>query len=193
MLLQVCIVLCLVSQLRPTLCSPMDCSPPGSSVCGDSPVKNTGVGCHALLQGTSPTQGMNLGLPHCRQILYRLSHQGSPRITEWSAGTQMTKVKYLQSLPFLCTRLGEFYLNSLILPSFVFFQKFLAFVTKKEKKVVKGLSGGCQVKGKRVFSRNRQLEQDAWEQLWHVRTLDQKEKKIGYFKKDICGIYIEIS
>ena len=41
----------LVPQLCPTLCSPMDCSPPGSSVHGDSPGKNTGVGCHALLQG----------------------------------------------------------------------------------------------------------------------------------------------
>ena len=42
---------CLVSQSGPTLCDPMDCSPPGSSVHGDSPGKNTGVGCHAFLQG----------------------------------------------------------------------------------------------------------------------------------------------
>ena len=40
--------------------------------------KNTGVGCHALLQGIFPTQGSNSGLPHCRQILYCLSHQESP-------------------------------------------------------------------------------------------------------------------
>ena len=38
---------------------------------------NTGVGCHSLLQGTFPTQGSNPGLPHCRQILYQLSHSGS--------------------------------------------------------------------------------------------------------------------
>ena len=44
----------------------------------DSPGKNTGVGCHALLQGILPTQGSNWGLLHCRQILYCLSHQGSP-------------------------------------------------------------------------------------------------------------------
>ena len=56
----------------------MDGSPPGSSVPGDSPGKNTGVGCHARLQGIFPTQGLNPGLPHCRQILYHLSHQGSP-------------------------------------------------------------------------------------------------------------------
>ena len=47
------------------------------------PGKSTGVGCHFLLQGISPTQGSNLGLPHCRQMLYHLSHQGSPRILEW--------------------------------------------------------------------------------------------------------------
>ena len=61
-----------------TLCDAMDCSPPGSSVHVDSPGKNIGVGCHALLPGIFPTQGSNLGVPHCRQILYQLSHQGSP-------------------------------------------------------------------------------------------------------------------
>ena len=38
------------------------------------------MGRHFLLQGIFPTQGSNLGLPHCRQTLYRLSHQGSPRV-----------------------------------------------------------------------------------------------------------------
>ena len=52
------------------LCSPLDCNPPGFSVHG----KNTGVGCHALLQRPFPTQGSSLGLLHCRQILY---HWGS--------------------------------------------------------------------------------------------------------------------
>ena len=42
------------------------------------PGKSPGVGCHFLLQGIFPTQGSNLGLLHCRQTLYRLSHQGSP-------------------------------------------------------------------------------------------------------------------
>ena len=44
----------------------------------DSPGKNTGVGCHSLLQGIFPTQGLIPGLLHCRWILYHLSHQGSP-------------------------------------------------------------------------------------------------------------------
>ena len=52
-------VLCLVSQSCPSLCNPVDCSPSGSSVHGDSPGKSTGVGCHALLQGIFPTQGSN--------------------------------------------------------------------------------------------------------------------------------------
>ena len=49
-------VLCLVAQSCPTPCDRMHCSPPGSSICRDSPGKNTGVACHALLQGISPTQ-----------------------------------------------------------------------------------------------------------------------------------------
>ena len=49
-------VLCLVAQSCLTLCNPVNCSPPGSSVHGDSPGKNTGVGCHALLQGIFLTQ-----------------------------------------------------------------------------------------------------------------------------------------
>ena len=74
----ICKYLCLVTQSCPTLCDPMDCSPSGSFVHGDSPSKNTGVGCHAHLQGIFPTQGWNPGLLHCRQILYCLSHQGGP-------------------------------------------------------------------------------------------------------------------
>ena len=59
-------VLCLVTQLHLTLCYPVDCSPSGSSVLGDSPGKNTGIGCHALLQGIFPAQASNPGLPHFR-------------------------------------------------------------------------------------------------------------------------------
>ena len=59
-------------------CNTMDCSLPGSSVHGDSPGKNTGVGYHTFFQGIFPTQGSNPGLLHFRQILDQLSHQGSP-------------------------------------------------------------------------------------------------------------------
>ena len=71
-------MLCLVTQSGLILCDAMDCSRPGSSVPGDSPGKNAGVGCHALLQGIFPTQGSNPSLRHCRWILSCLSHQGSP-------------------------------------------------------------------------------------------------------------------
>ena len=47
--------------------------------------QNTGVGSLSLLQGIFPTQGSNQGLLHCRQILYQMSHKGSPRILEWVA------------------------------------------------------------------------------------------------------------
>ena len=55
-----------------TLCSPMDYSP------WNSPGQNTGVDSHSLLQGIFPTQGLNPGVPHCRQILCHLSHKRSP-------------------------------------------------------------------------------------------------------------------
>ena len=50
-----------------------------------SPGKNIGIGCLFLLQGIFPTQGSNPGLPHCRRILYQMSHKGSPRILVWVA------------------------------------------------------------------------------------------------------------
>ena len=55
---------------------------PGSSVHGGSLGKNIGMGCHTLIQGIFPTQRSDPGLPHCRQILYQLGHQGSPWILE---------------------------------------------------------------------------------------------------------------
>ena len=67
------------SQSCLTLCDPMDYSPPGSSVHGIFQARITGVGSQSLLQGIFPTQGLNPGLLHCRQILYQLRHQGSPK------------------------------------------------------------------------------------------------------------------
>ena len=50
-----------------------------------SPGQNTAVGSLSLLPGIFPTQGLNPGLPHCRQILFQLSHKRSPRTLEWVA------------------------------------------------------------------------------------------------------------
>ena len=65
----------LVAQSCLTFCNPVNCSPTKLLCPWDSPGKNTGVGSHSLLQGIFPTQGWDLGLLHCRQILYRLSHR----------------------------------------------------------------------------------------------------------------------
>ena len=61
-----------VAQSCPTLCNNMDYSP------WNSPGQNTGVGSFSLLQGIFPTRGSNPGFPHCRWILYQLSHKGNP-------------------------------------------------------------------------------------------------------------------
>ena len=67
----------LVTQSCPTLATPW--TMPTRLLCPwDSLGKNTGVGWHTLLQGIFLTQGTNMGIPHCRQILYHLSHQGNP-------------------------------------------------------------------------------------------------------------------
>ena len=76
----VCCV-CSATQLCPTLCDPVDYSLPDSSVHGNSPGKNTGLICHARLQGIFPNQGSNPGLPQL--ILYHQSHQGSLRMLQW--------------------------------------------------------------------------------------------------------------
>ena len=90
--------LCAVLSLLAVPCNPMDCSPQISSLHGDYPGKNTGAGCHALLQGIFSTQGLNPGIPHCRLILYCWSHQGSTRILEqvaypFSRGTSLPKIE----------------------------------------------------------------------------------------------------
>ena len=68
---------CVLTQLCPTLWS-YGLQPARLLCPGDFPGKNSGMGCHFLLQRIFPTQGLNPGLPNCKQILYHLSHQGSP-------------------------------------------------------------------------------------------------------------------
>ena len=65
-----------VAQSCPTLCDPMGCNWPSSSIHGIFQRRITGMGCHFLLQGIFLIQGLTLGLPHCRQTFYHLSHQG---------------------------------------------------------------------------------------------------------------------
>ena len=71
-----------VAQLCPTLCHPVDCSPPGSSVHGILQARILEWTAISFSRGSSrPRQASNLGLLHCRQILYRLSYQGNPIYT----------------------------------------------------------------------------------------------------------------
>ena len=74
----------LVTQSCPNLCDPMVYP-------WNFPGKNNGVGCNSLLQGIFPTQGSNPGLLHCRQILYHLSHQGSPVLERESVNHWTTR------------------------------------------------------------------------------------------------------
>ena len=71
----VCVCVCEVVQLCPTLCNPMDCSLPGSSIHGIFQASILEWVDISFIQEIFPTQGLNPGLPHCRQTLYRLSHQ----------------------------------------------------------------------------------------------------------------------
>ena len=73
------LVCCASHQSCPTLCNPMNCL-----LCPwNSPGKNTGVGCHSLLQGIFLSQGSYPGLLHYRQTLYHLSHQESHDSTDY--------------------------------------------------------------------------------------------------------------
>ena len=65
-------------QSCPTVCDLVDCSPPGPSVHGDSPGKNTGADCHALLQGILPTQRWSL---HLLRLLHRQAGSLAPQGT----------------------------------------------------------------------------------------------------------------
>ena len=79
----VCVCVCLVSQSCLTLCDPMDS--PGSSVHGILQARI--LKWVAIPQGIFSILGLNPGLPHCRQILYHLSHQGSPTFLYYHLST----------------------------------------------------------------------------------------------------------
>ena len=110
------LTLCFSLSVCLTLCNPVDCSPPGSSVHGDSPGKNTGVSCHVLLQGIFQTQESNPDLSHCRHTLYCLSHQGSPRIINSVSLSKrieanVSKLLLVLSLHFISVDFSAFFLK----------------------------------------------------------------------------------
>ena len=87
----------------------------------DFPGKDSGVGCHFLLQGIFPTQGLNPGLLHCRQIPYHQNHQGSPELcllranykvmgrfsTVWRAGMPNLHIVQGELYCVLCSELSK--------------------------------------------------------------------------------------
>ena len=99
-------VLCLAAPSCPTLCDSMDCSPPGTSVHGDSP--GYWSGCHAL-QGIFPMEGSNTDLPHCRQILCHLRNLGNPRILEWVTYPFSRESSWLRNPTWISCIVGEFF------------------------------------------------------------------------------------
>ena len=112
------------SQLFLTLCDPVDCSPPSSSVHGILHNKNTGVGCHFLLQGIFPTQGLNPGLLHCRQTLYRLSH-GENLLTTGQTGKSHDSPFLIYELFFVTIRCGVSWCHLFIFRMSFLFEEFL--------------------------------------------------------------------
>ena len=88
-------VLRLVTPSCPTLCSSTDYSPPVSSVHGDSPGKNTGVGCQALLQGDLPRPGIE---------------PRSPALEADSLLTEPPKFKYMYTA-FICVFIQSWWLS----------------------------------------------------------------------------------
>ena len=89
----------------PTLSDPMDYSPPGSPVHGEFPGENTGVACHALLQGILPTQELNLsllGLLHWQESSLPLAPLGKPKclVNEWDPGCEdrLKQIQWMQSV-----------------------------------------------------------------------------------------------
>ena len=94
-------VLSLRSRLTP--CDPVDCSPPGSSVQADSPGKNTGVDCHALLQRIFPTHGLNpclLHLLHWQVGSLPLAPPGKPQTSTYDPDDLTTDPTFLNTMLF---------------------------------------------------------------------------------------------
>ena len=77
----------------------------------NSPGQNTRVGSFSLLQGIFPTQGSNPGFLHCRQILYQLSHKGSPRILEWVAQPFSSRSSWPRNWTGVSCIAGKFFTN----------------------------------------------------------------------------------
>ena len=101
-----CYLVVKVTQSCPTLCDHLGLYSPWKS-----PGQNIGVSSCSLLQGIFPTEGSNPGLPHCRWMLYQLSHWGSPRILEWVAYPFSREVSQPRDQTVVSHTAGGFFTN----------------------------------------------------------------------------------
>ena len=102
--------MCLVAQLCPTLWDPMDCSPPGPSIHGNSLGKNTGVGYHTLLQGIFPTQWPNSG-PLAQLIARSIYWRGWwwRKVQHWLQEAKRGSGRQTSDPPLLCLSFRDFF------------------------------------------------------------------------------------
>ena len=82
----------LVAQSCLTLCNPHGLQPTRLLCPWDSPGKNTGVGCHSLLQGIFPSQWLNLGLLHCRGLLFWAAREAPFNEQKWFINDPLGKL-----------------------------------------------------------------------------------------------------
>ena len=90
-----------------------------------SPGQNTGLDGLSLLQGIFPTQGLNTGLPHCRWILYPLSHKGNPRTLEWVAYRFSSRSSQPRNRTGVSCNAGRFFTNWAIKEALIFYFSYI--------------------------------------------------------------------
>ena len=174
-----------VIQSCTTLCSPVDYTIHGI-------LQARTVGSLSLFQGIFPTQGLNPGLPHCRQILYQLSHKGSPRIPEWVAYPFSRGSFWPRNWTGVSCITGRFLTNWAIREAFVYTQIYSHIYSENKENIFYWIAHeiiiktGLKPKTKSPESKNR-TENFLWSQWKKARNWKsnqntqnlstQKEKK----------------
>ena len=105
--------------------------PHGPYISWNFPGQNTRVGSLCFLQGIFPTHRLNPGLLHCRQILYQLSHKGSPRILKWVAYPFSRRSSPPRNGASVCRISGGFFTNWAIKEAILGLRCFKYIVTHK--------------------------------------------------------------
>ena len=150
----------------------------------NSPGQNTGVGSCSLLQGLFPTQRSNPHLPHCRWILYQLSHQGIPRILEWVAYSFSRGSSWPRHQTRVSCIAGEFFTSwasreALPCPHFLAWKSSNTYQFRQDEKFL-GLSWNYSPRGKQTLADKESFlhfAQMLWscltnlKQLWNLRSV----------------------